>query len=239
MELQQETAQAAQSVPEPASAPETPRRVERLPGVHLSLKVGSQLLLRLLCVDKRYEGKVVGVEPYSYSIVRVRLPQDTIARLGQNPGVVAQLNSGGMLFGFRADVLNRVSVPAPLLFLSHPDSVERLVLRRSERLDVTLPCAVHGAFGEQEVVLLDLAPTGCSFAARSTLKNPLRLAQPGDRLVLHCDLGSGHTFIVPLTLRRVDEQKGRITLGGQFEDMNEESSRLLNDYLQRMQGLLG
>jgi hypothetical protein len=239
MESQQETEQVAQSVPEPVSAPETARRVERLPGVHLTLKVGSQLLLRVLCVDKRYEGTVVGLEPYAYSIVRVRLPQDTLARLGQNPGVVAQLNSGGMLFGFRADVLNRVSVPAPLLFLSHPDSVERLVLRRSERMDVTLPCTVHGAFGDHEVVLLDLAPTGCSFAARSSLKSPLRMAQPGERLVLRCDLGFGHTFTVPLALRRVDEQKGRITMGGQFEDMNEESSRLLSDYLQRMQGLLG
>jgi len=219
--------------------PETARRVERLPGVHLTLKVGSQLLLRLLCVDKRYEGKVVGVEPYSYSIVRVRLPQDTIARLGQNPGVVAQLNTGGTLFGFRADVLNRVSVPAPLLFLSHPHSVERLVLRRNERLEVTLPCTIHGAFGDHEVVLLDLAPTGCSFAARSSLKSPLRTAQPGERLVLRCDLGSGQTFTVPLSLRRVDEHKGRITMGGQFVDMEEENSHLLNDYLQRVQGLLG
>jgi len=240
VELQQETAQAGQGSSQVAvDGPETVRRVERLPGVHLTLKVGSQLLLRLLCVDKRYVGKVVGVEPYSYSIVQVRLPQDTIARLGQNPGVVAQLNSGGTLFGFRATVLNRVSVPAPLLFLSHPDSVERLVLRRNERLDVTLPSTIHGAFGDHEVVLLDLAPTGCSFAARSSLKDPLRMAQPGERLILNCDLGSGNTFTVPLTLRRVDEHKGRITMGGQFVDMSEESARLLNDYLQRMQGLLG
>jgi len=117
--------------------------------------------------------------------------------------------------------------------------VERLVLRRNERLDVTLPSTIHGAFGDHEVVLLDLAPTGCSFAARSSLKDPLRMAQPGERLILNCDLGSGNTFTVPLTLRRVDEHKGRITMGGQFVDMSEESARLLNDYLQRMQGLLG
>jgi len=37
----------------------------------------------------------------------------------------------------------------------------------------------------------------------------------------------------------VDEHKGRITMGGQFVDMEEENSHLLNDYLQRVQGLLG
>ncbi len=171
--------------------------------------------------------------------VQVRLPQDTISRLGQNPGVVVQVNSSGTVYGFRSEVINRVSVPAPLLFLSHPDSVERLALRRAERLDVTLPCSIHGAFGDHEVVLLDLCPSGCSFAARSSLKSPLRTAQPGERLILRCDLGFGHTLTVPLTLRRVDEQKGRITMGGQFVDMTEESSEMLNNYLQRMQGLLG
>lgn len=67
------------AVAEPAEAA---RRVERLPGVHLKLKIGNQLMLRLLCVDKRYEGKVVGFEPFAYSIVQVRLPQDVLARLG-------------------------------------------------------------------------------------------------------------------------------------------------------------
>ncbi|MDP2848551.1 MAG: PilZ domain-containing protein [Humidesulfovibrio sp.] len=219
--------------------PEASRRVERLPGVHLQLKVGNQLFLRLLCVDQRYEGKVVGLEPFSYTIVQVRLPQDTLSRLSLNPGVVAQLNAGGTLFGFRCDVVNRVSNPAPLLFLSHPDSVERVVLRRSERVDVTLPGTIHGAFGDHQVVLLDLAPSGCSFAARSNLKSPLRDAQRGERVVLRCDLGCGQPLMAPLTLRRIDEQKGRITMGGQFVDMTEDNSRLLHDYLQRMHGLLG
>lgn len=239
MELQQETVPTSPNTPTGIESPEPGRRVERLPGVHLKLKLGNPLLLRMLCVDKRYEGKVVGLEPYSYCIVQVRLPQDTISRLGQNPGVVVQVNSSGTVYGFRSEVINRVSVPAPLLFLSHPDSVERLALRRAERLDVTLPCSIHGAFGDHEVVLLDLCPSGCSFAARSSLKSPLRTAQPGERLILRCDLGFGHTLTVPLTLRRVDEQKGRITMGGQFVDMTEESSQMLNNYLQRMQGLLG
>jgi len=213
--------------------------VERLPGVHLELKVGNQLFLRMLCVDQRYEGRIVGLEPYAYSIVHVRLPKDTVARLGQDKGVIAQLHSKGTLFGFRTEVLNRVSAPAPLLFLSHPDTVERLMLRSTERVDVTLPGTIHGAFGDHDVVLLDLAPAGCSFAARSSLNSPLRSVQPGERILLRCDLGNGQPLMTPLTMRRVDEQKGRITIGGQFVDMTAENASLLQGYLQRMQSLLG
>lgn len=239
MEVQQEAGPAKSNGQPAIENPEASRRVERLPGMHLKLKVGNQLFLRLLCVDQRYEAKVVGLEPYAYSIVQVRLPQDTLSRLTLNPGVVAQLNAGGTLFGFRTEVVNRVSTPAPLLFLSHPDSVERLILRRAERVDVTLPGTIHGSFGDHDVVLLDLAPSGCSFAARSSLKSPLRLAQRGERVVLRCDLGCGQPLMAPLNLRRVDEQKGRITMGGQFVDVSEENSRLLHDYLQRMRSLLG
>lgn len=262
-DTQQETQPEAQPVPQPDAQgeqtdgqPDAPhaakangrqaienneaaRRVERLPGVHLKLKVGNQLFLRLLCVDQRYEGKVVGLEPYAYSIVQVRLPQDTLSRLTLDPGVVAQLNAGGTLFGFRCEVVNRVSVPAPLLFLSHPDTVERLVLRRSERVDVTLPGTIHGSFGDHEVMLLDLAPSGCSFAARSSFKSPLRQAQRGERVLLRFDVGCGQPLMAPLTLRRVEEQKGRITMGGQFVDVSEDNSRLLHDYLTRMRNLLG
>lgn len=88
-------------------------------------------------------------------------------------------------------------------------------------------------------MLLDLAPSGCSFAARSSLKSPLRQAQRGERVVLRFDVGCGQPLMTPLTLRRVEEQKGRITMGGQFVDVSEDNSRLLHDYLQRMRALLG
>lgn len=248
MNAQEDTAQPPQAVQqaEPAAEsrpveapPESARRVERLPGVHLKLKQGNQLILRFLCVDKRYEAKVVGFEPYAYCIAQVRLPQEVLSRLGQNPLVVAQLNNGGTLFGFRTEVVNRVSVPAPLVFLSHPDSVERLVLRRSERLDVTLPASIHGAYGDHDVLLLDLAPSGCSFTARCTMKSPLREARPGERVVLQCDLGCGLPLMAPVDLRRVAEHNGRVTMGGQFVDLTEDAERMLRDYLNRLQPLVG
>lgn len=248
MNAQEEPAQPSQAVQQadpvaesrPVEVPpESARRVERLPGVHLKLKQGNQLILRFMCVDKRYEAKVVGFEPYAYCIAQVRLPQEVLSRLGQNPLVVAQLNNGGTLFGFRTEVLNRVSVPAPLVFLSHPDSVERIVLRRSERLDVTLPASIHGAYGDHDVVLLDLAPSGCSFTARCTLKSPLREARPGERVVLQCDFGCGQPLMAPVDLRRVAEHNGRVTMGGQFADLTEDSERLIRDYLNRLQPLVG
>jgi ABC-type bacteriocin/lantibiotic exporters, contain an N-terminal double-glycine peptidase domain len=216
------------------------RQIERLPGVHLRLKVGNPIFLRLLCVEQRYEGRVVGFDPYTYFLVQVRLPQDTLAKLPQNPNAIAQLDAGGTLFGFRTEVLNRVSQPAPLLFLSYPEKVERVVLRRNERVKVSVPGNIHGSFGDHDVMVVDLAPEGCRFTARSTLNSPLRTAKPGERVLLRCELGAscGKPFMAPVVLRRVDEQKGRISIGGQFADVAEESLAILREYVQRVQTLV-
>lgn len=217
------------------------RHIERLPGVHLSLKVGNPVFLRLLCVEQRYEGRIVGLDPYNYFIVQVRLPQDTLARLPQNPNAIVQLDAGGTLFGFRTEVLQRVSQPAPLLFFSYPETVERVVLRRNVRVKVSVPGNIHGAFGDHEVLLVDLAPEGCRFTARTSLKNPLREAKPGERVLLRCELGStsGQPLMAPVVLRRVDEHKGRISFGGQFVDLTEENTSVLTEYVGRVQALTG
>lgn len=216
------------------------RQIERLPGAHLKLKLGNQIFLKLACVNKRYEARIVGLESFAYIIVHLRLPQETLTRLQQNPNVVAQLNAGGALFGFRTEVLGRVSAPAPLLFLSFPETVERLVLRRNERVSISVPGSVHGSFGDHEVMVVDIAPEGCRFTARAPMKSPLREAQPGERIVLNCELGGGCRLplVIPLLLRRVDEHKGRITMGGQFVDLSEETAKALHDYLQRVQILM-
>ncbi|OIO04239.1 MAG: hypothetical protein AUJ49_03245 [Desulfovibrionaceae bacterium CG1_02_65_16] len=214
------------------------RQVERLPGVHLQLKVGNQIYVRLLCVEQRYEGLVVGLDQYKYFIVQLRLPQDTLARLNQNPGAIVQLNAGGMLFGFRTEVLNRVAQPAPLLFFSYPDTVERVVLRRNKRVKVSVPGQIHGAFGDHDVMVVDLAPEGCRFSARSNLNSPLRTAKTGERILLRCDLGCGQPLMAPVVLRSIIEQHGHISMGGQFVDLTEESSAMLADYVQRVHALL-
>lgn len=225
---------------QPAKNPEQPgadddaRRPVRLPGVHLQVELGSALSLRFLCVQQRYEGKIVGLEPFSFLIVQARVPQDTVARLPQNPGLVVQLRTAGQLFGFRSEVMNHVTNPAPLFFLTFPAMVERLTLRRDERVSVSLPGTIHGPFGDHEVMLMDLTSSGCALSTAIDLKSPLRGAKPGDKVILNCGLGQGQHLTAALVLRRVEEGKGRLLLGGQFQDLPEDTAQIVAKYIQKM-----
>lgn len=216
------------------------RGIERLPGAHLKIKLEQPVFLRLACVNQRHETRIIGLEPFSFFIVPLRLPTDTLARLAQNPNATAQLNAGEALYGFRTEVISRVSTPEPLLFLSFPETVERVGLRRGRRVGISLPARLHGPFGEHEVMLLDIAPEGCRFTARAPLKSPLREARPGDRVALTCTLGDSCSLplVAAVVLRRVDEARGRVIMGGQFADLDEDNAARLNAYITRLNLLL-
>lgn len=216
-------------------APKTEgQRVERLPGANLRLNLGVSLTMRLACVDLKYEAKVVGLEPYGYIIVQSRLPQDTLTKLTQNNQLVAQVIVDGVVYGFRSQVINRVIKPAPLFFLSFPDTVERLVLRSDSRVTVSLPGQIHGKFGDYEVMILDMTNSGCRFTTKADMKSPLREAQPGDEVLLSTTLGLGEKFMSPVIARRVETQHGMVSLGCQFRDLPSEKAKLVCDYVQRI-----
>lgn len=226
-------------VPPPASGIGAPaleskqpgQRVERLPGSHLRLVLGATLNLRLLCVNQKYDAKIVGMEEFGYIIVQARLPQDVTTKLTQNNQVVGQIIVNGVAYGFRSQVTNRVSRPAPLLFLSYPDSVERLTLRSDERVRVSLPAQIHGKFGDHQVMIVDITNSGCRITARVDMKNPLREAQPGEEVLLSAMLGMGQKLMAPLVTRRIEAKNGLVFLGCQFRDLTPENSQAVAEYV--------
>ncbi|MBU1041277.1 MAG: PilZ domain-containing protein [Proteobacteria bacterium] len=221
----------AMDIPEPEAPREEPRRPERLPGVHLDLNIGGPIVLHFPMLGKKYEGKVVGYEPYSFVIVLARLPQDVLAQAAGGTSMVAQHHAGGMVFGFRTELLKNITNPAALLFLGFPDSVDRIVLRHNQRVSVNLPGTLNGKYGDQKVMVQDMTPTGCQLSAKVDLKSPLREAQVGDRLVLNCEMGCSLPIVAPVELRRVVAEKGLLYIGAQFVDMTPETTEQVNSYV--------
>lgn len=218
---------------------EEARRIERLPGVHLDVKIGGPLLLHFPTLGKKYEGKVVGLEPFAFLIVLARLPQEVLAQAAAGAGLVAQHAAGGMVFGFRTEILKHVTSPAAMLFLGFPDSVDRLVLRRDERVSVNLPGTLNGKYGEQKIMIHDLTLTGCQLTAKVDLKTPLREAQVGDRLVLNCEMGCSLPIITPIELRRVETEKGLLHVGAQFVEISPETEEQLQGFIGGLLEFLG
>lgn len=215
----------------PSGPPGTAKRVERMPGSKLTLDPGCRLSLKLLCVDQKYDALLVGIRFYDYLVVELRLSQAVHHALQENPQVIAQHTGSGMVQGFRTTVIARTAKPAPILFLSYPETVERIVLRSDERVQVSVPGMLHGEYGDHEIMVTDLTSSGCRVSTKVDLKSPLRDLHTGDRLLVHCHLGPGQEFTAPFILRRIEEKKGLLYLGGQFIDLQPEMSEVLEGFV--------
>ena len=233
LDMNQPTLSVAQAIGNPAEKiANEGQRVERLPGVHLTLEMGNILVIKLPPAEQKYECRLLGMDSFNFLIVLARLPQDVVSRLAVNPNLVAQHLAAGAVYGFRSVVMNRITVPAPMLFLAFPDSVERVVLRRNERVSVNIHGSLHGRYGDHEIMLTDMTPSGCQISAAIDLRSPLRSVKPGEELPLSCELGRGQMLMVPVLIRRVDESKGLLSLGCQFVKLDEETSKMVGDFVQ-------
>lgn len=215
----------------PSGPPGTSKRVERLPGSKLTLEPGTRISLKFQCSDHKYDALLVGIRLYDYLVVEQRLSQALYQSLQDNPLVIAQHAGSGMVQGFRSAVIARTSKPAPILFLSYPETIERIVLRSDERVQVSVPGMLHGEHGDHEVMVTDLTSSGCRLSTKVDLKSPLRDLHVGERMLVHCHLGPGQEFTAPFILRRIEEKKGLLYLGGQFVDLQPDMTEVLDNFV--------
>lgn len=236
---------AAAAAQEPARQhrfehPQRDEAPERIPGVQLDLRLGARLTLRPLFDELPYEAAVVGLSGFDYFMARMRPSQAVAARLQASPAMAARLDMGGVSYSFYTNFLSRVTTPDSVLFLSHPETVLRVRRRLGRRLRVSIPCSVHGAFGDHEGVVVDMDRQGCRLNVRGGLRSPLRQAAPGQLVVLNLNLlRADAPFTTPLLLRRVEEGQGRISFGGVFEGLGPEVQRQLDEYMARVGALAG
>lgn len=89
--------------------------------------------------EQRYRGVFLGIVPGDYLLLHVEDPPPPIER----QKVVVRLIQEGRAIGFQSVIEHRVEVPVTLMFLSKPDNIEVVSLRKTERMDVFVPVDVR------------------------------------------------------------------------------------------------
>jgi len=138
-------------------------REEILRGRALDIAVGTPLQIqigeakdgsRLIC-------SLVGFEPEGYLLLRIPAIPGILDELIEGAQVVVRYIYAGAVYGFKSSILNRITRPALILFISYPRSIEVMNLRRTTRLHCLLPASAKVYKQELEGVILDISAEGC------------------------------------------------------------------------------
>ena len=148
--------------------------------------------------------------------------------------IVRYLHSGEVL-GFRSRVLEQIERPFRLTFLSYPTTVERLNLRKSERVSCTLPATLNIGDKVLSGIVTDLSSGGCR-ATTSRVDQSLDQGAltPGSPVQMVIALpGMEGTTSINCLVRNANLARERAELGLEFQEMGPSQKRdLINHIVQ-------
>jgi c-di-GMP-binding flagellar brake protein YcgR len=138
-------------------------REEILRGRALDIAIGTRLQIQ---IGQAKEGSrlvcsLVGFEPEGYLLLRVPAIPGVLDELVEGAPVVVRYVYAGAVYGFKTFILNRITRPALILFISYPRTIEVMNLRKTMRLQCLLPASATVHRQQLEGVILDISAEGC------------------------------------------------------------------------------
>ncbi|MBF0566258.1 MAG: flagellar brake protein [Nitrospirae bacterium] len=155
--------------------------------------------------------------------------------------VIVRYVHNGKVFGFESVVMGSITTPVRLLFINYPRVIEKINLRRQERLFCLLPArlivdneSTAGTFTSDSMsgTIMDVCKAGCRFKMKA--ENVLdEKALPKD-----CDAelefllpGIGEPNVVSINIKSLSQRDGFAFIGVQFTKIKAKTRHCLDDYI--------
>lgn len=186
--------------------------------VHLPINVGTELLVEFVNLNLRVKTTLVGFESGGYLIIRIS-SQDLVncrSDIIRDCNLIVRYLYRGSVYGFKTSILNMVSNPARLLFLSYPTRIEGYNVRSNPRYECILPAAIKMGETSAEMVIVDISRDGCRCVVKTSA-----VADP-EELYKFIDVNKGVQVL--LQLPGIED---RIDLSGDIRNLNKDSDRIV------------
>lgn len=212
----------------------------------LDIDIGAKVSLDVTGIGSKLTSTFVG---YVRSrLVIVQLP--VLADVGKDlmysnlfPGnqAVVRYVQSGMVIGFSCKIIQYQHAPFPLLFLSFPESLESISLRKHKRISCHFRAVIHNVHdGAMDGVVMDVSQGGSCFISDilSEQRQTAFLPRIEDEVHLLCEpLGATPGKPIRGSVRRVAVREGRLELGLKFFPLDPGQNAGIEAYLADVEGL--
>lgn len=207
---------------------------------HLDLPItlGTGLIIEIVNLKLRIKSLLVGMEHGKYLIVRIS-EKDLIGNFRSDsvktsPMIVRYLHNG-TVYGFSSTVVNVLSTPAKLFFVTYPSKIEEFTVLSNSRHECILPALTMIGNDFVEMVILDISKQGCLCMIKTANPDDDRLygaVQVNKTIDIKVQFpGAEGKFGLMGKIRNVSKDVGKILLGVQFEKMPPDLKEQLDGFL--------
>ncbi len=202
----------------------------------LPITLGTELIIELINLKLCIKSEVVGVENGQYIIIKLSshdLMGNFRSDAVKESPMLIKYHHNGVIYGFKASILNVVSTPARLFFINYPETVEEFHVVNSSRFECNLPANAMFGYRIVEMVIIDISKEGCLCAIKTSSKDDelYNLIQVNKKIDMKVQL-PGATGRLDLTgnVRNVSKDVDKILVGVKFEEVTPAVKEKLENF---------
>ena len=204
----------------------------------LAVVLGSELNMQVEGMEEKFRATLIGIETPIYLMVRMQIPTMFRSQIDKGTTFLVRYVYMGNLYGFRTKSLGSVEKPYKITFISYPENVESLNIRRSKRVSCFIPSTLELGKSQLRGLVVEISKTGIRFAV-NTETDLIKMVKLNDPVKISFPLlGFDGIHTIKGIIKGIISDTAGISLGIQFEDVKPLLEGMIENYVKDVLDLL-
>ncbi len=204
-------------------------------GIRINAELGCEIFLQVQGFKKRLSSYLVGIIPGSNLIIKTPPLADVQDVLTDGSSVVLRYVHLGQVYGFRSTILRSIIQPSRVTFLSYPDNIEKINLRKIPRVSCYIPATVEYQEITVKGVVMNISRGGVKFTTRELEDLETKQIPAEDQIKISFPiLGIEGVKEFQGKVRNKSYDNTEISLGIEFLNIGEDILNLIDEYIKEV-----
>jgi c-di-GMP-binding flagellar brake protein YcgR len=202
----------------------------------LDIDLRTNLMVQIEAVEGYLKSQLVGVVQDRFVVVTI--PRSNLRidnSLFLDKQIIVRYLHEGALFGFQSQIVDTITKPIPLMFLSYPKVVSRQEIRRYKRVDCFLPSSAELSGKPSDGAIINISRGGCLFVADKPHGNGIGQVDEGATLGVSFTLSEVQAKgAAKAVVRSHSVKSDMILLGLEFEEIDPKVQLAIDSFVRKV-----
>ncbi len=197
----------------------------------LVIALGSELTMQIEGMEEKFKSILIGIEAPVYLMVRMQIPTRFRSQIDRGTFFVVRYLYLGDVYGFKTKSLGSVEKPYKITFLSYPEAVENLNIRKAQRVSCFIPATVEIKKRQIRGLVMEISRSGTRFkvSTDSVLINEVAINDPLKISFPLLGFEGIHNF--KGIIKSITSDLAGISFGIQFEEIKPSVEGMIDGYV--------
>jgi len=203
--------------------------------IPLNIELGCKLFIQIEGIKERLSSALVGMASRSYLIVRTPVMTGIEYMMKEGCPVVIRYVHLGEVYGFQSVVLRSITHPSRITFISFPDQIEKINLRKKPRIGCFIPASLSDGKSSLKGVIKNLSTEGIKFTIKILEDAAEKNIKVGNDIAVNFPLlGIEGIQEINGKIRNKNQNENEMDFGIEFYKKDARTIEMIDSYIKQV-----